>query len=327
MVTPTNVRAGRVTALHGAIQAAKGIPVDDYLVSDSARFWSDELDHGLPPAKSDPAGWMTRPQLEASGRYTSPQAFLAGFSCKATPWALRVALRSNWGPYAYPNFTLADQVNEWLSILFIEDVRVGAAANYSRLYDAWIHRLALTADLVSPLMLVADCAAEGSSPVAALGGPDDTIGVSAQGPVEDKNVFPGRLVRLFRDPAGANQEIDLQSIEVTLDQGLETYWDMMRAVPAVFKAGFPGPRVTIEISALISDETWAILSAAIAGTRQRYRLTAQAQSPASTLTIDFYEVDFEVKPLGHDGRKYVKFSALGQAHRDSSGNFVSISLS
>ncbi len=326
MVTPTNVRAGRVVSVLGGLQAAKGTPVDDFTTGTAGRLWTEEADDRVGPRKNDPAGWMTQPQIEAGGRYTEIEAFLAGFSCKATPFSLELLLRSNWGAFAAGSFTLASQVNEWLSAVLVEDNRAGATHNYHRIVDAWAHTLTLGISPLGDLLLEAEIAAEVSSAVAALDAPGGTFGPSAQLAVADKNVFPGRLCRLFRDPAGDNQEIALHSAEITIDQGLETYFDQMRGLPTVFKAGFPGPKVTIRFEALVSAETWDVLENAIAGVKQRYRFSAVAQAPVKTLLVDFYAVDFEVAPMGHDGREYVKFSAEGLAQRDGSGNFVTISL-
>jgi len=326
MVTPTKVRAGRVASLLGGVQSAKGTPLDSFTTGTAGRLWDDETEDGVPPVKSDPSGWMTKPQLESAGRYTDPRPFLMGFSVKATPFSLELLLRSNWGPFAAGAFTLADQVNEWLSLVLVENNQAGATEYWHRIYDAWVHRLTLAADLQTPLTIVADAAAERSSAVTALDAPGGTFGPSAQLPVGDKNVFPGRLVRLFRDPAGVNQELALHALEVVIDQGLGTEDDMLRGITSVFKQGNPGPRVTLKAEAILSAEAWVILTRAIAGTKERYRLTATAQAPAKTFQMDFYEVDFEADPIGRDGQQYVKFSGMGQAHRDDSGNFVSISL-
>lgn len=327
MVTPTKVRAGRATALLAGLQAAKETAVSDFTASTGVgRLWTDIAQDDAAPSKSDPAGWMMVPQLETGGRYSSSRAFAGGLVCKATPKSLEILLRSNWGGFAAGAFTLANQVNEWLSLGWVENAASGATEYFHRIHDAWIHRLTLLSGRGGPILIEAEYAAErDTAPVAlnAIGG----ITLPARPiAVDDQNVFAGRSVRLFRDPTGDNQELDLHSLEVTIDQNLGTRWSMMDGAPMVFKRGFPGPRVTISIEAHVADETWALLSNARAGTKQRFRLQATAVAPAKTLQIDFYEVDFEVQPLGHDGLRYVEFAGVGQAHRDDSGNFVSISL-
>lgn len=327
MTAPTNVRAGRVTALLLALQAAKGTPVSDFTAGSAGRVWTDRAQDDVSPPKSDAAGWMTQPQLETLGRYSLEDAFQGAFVCKATPSSLEWLLRSNWGPYSSGAWTLAGQVSEWLTLGWVEDVAGGAGRYFHRLYDAWVHKLVLRAGTFNPLSLEAWWAGERDSDpqdLAALAGVTLPGGVMSPA---DVNVFPGRLVQLFRDPAGANEEIPVDSVEVTLDQGLGTAWDMMRGVSAVWKTGHPGPRVGIRFEAHVSDETWALITAARAGAKARYRLTARCQQPSKTLQVDFYEVDFKVESLGHDGNDYVRFRAAGQAHLDDSGNFVTISIS
>lgn len=328
MVVPTNVRAGRVASVLVGVQSAKAIPVDDFTTGSAGRIWDDESEDAIGPLKSDPVGAMTEPQLASTGRYSHPsRPNLFGFTAKATPFSLEMLLRSNWGAYSAGSFALASQVSEWLSFVLVESDQSTATENYHRVYDAFVHSLKLRSDSKSELSVVADIAAERASDVAALHAPASTFDASGELAVGDRNVFPGRLVRVFRDPAGDNQELAIGALELSLDQGLGTRWDQCRGIAAVYKRGYPGPRVTLKLEALVSAETWDLLSAAIAGTKERYRIVATAQAPAKTLTIDLYEVDFEVAPFGRDGQEYVKFSAVGQAHRDAAGNFVTISLS
>lgn len=327
MVTPTKVRTGRATALLAGLQSAKGTPVSNFTAAAGVgRLWTNRALTDVGPRKSDPAGWMMKPQLETDGRYSSSRALADRLVCKATPKSLEILLRSNWGGLSAGSFTLANQVNEWLSLGWVENITAGATEYFHRIHDAWIHRLKLRATMAGSALLEAEYAAERDTAPTAL---NALVGITlpvAPIAVDDKNVFAGRQVRLFRDPTGANQELDLHWVEVTLDQNLGTIWSMMDAATAVFKKGFPGPRVTIALRAHVANETWTLLSNARGGTKQRFRLTASAVSPAKTLQIDFYEVDFEVQALGHEGQRYVEFAGVGQAHLDGSGNFVSISL-
>lgn len=326
MPTPTNVRIGRITALLAGIQSAKGTPVSDFTAGASGRLWTDAFIDDLGPAKADGGGWMDRPQISTDARHGIDTVTEGRLVAKATPLVLGWLLRSNWGSYAAGAWTLKDQVNEWLTFGWVESILSGATEKLHRLSDAWVHRLTLRAGPYQPLTLEADFAAEvDHDPVTlnALGGitlPGGTMAPS------DQNIFPGRLVRLFRDPTGANVEISLDTFALTFDQGLGTFWDMCGGKDRVFKAGYPGPRVGIEFSAHVSDETWAILTASRDGTKGRYRMTATSENPTQTLQIDLHEVDFEFEPIGHAGQRYLQFSAVGQAHRDSSDNFVTISL-
>jgi hypothetical protein len=327
MVLPTNVRAGKVTALLAGLQAAKGTAIADFTTGDAGRVWSDAYLDDVGPLKSDPAGWMTAPQMETGARFTTPRPINGLIAAKATPTLLEWLLRSCWGTFAGGQFTLSSYVSEWLTLAWVESVVAGAAGKFHRVYDAFIHQLTLRAAPLQPMTLLAGYAA--AREVAPLD-IADLVGVTLPAdPMtpDDLNVFPWKKVRLFRDPLGDNEEIALQSVEVSIDCGLIQEWDMMQGRFLVAKGGFPGPRVTLTFEAHVSDETWEVLQAAIDDTKTIYRLVALAQAPATQLAIDFHDMDFEVEPLGHEGQSCRRFRAVGQAHRDSSGNLAVINLS
>ncbi len=327
MVTPTFVRAGKVTALLAGLQSAKGTPVDDFTSGPAARIWTREVPVDAGAEKSDPTGWMTRGQVETGARYNREAIARGKISALATPTALQLLLRSNWGAFAAGEFTLAEQVSEWLSLGWVENVQAGATEYFYRLHDGLVDRILLKASPSGPLLLEADYAAESDTDPVAL----DALGsIELPAPpmeVDDKNVFPGSLVKVYRDPAGDNEEIAAASIEISIDQRLGSEWDQMRGMVEVFKAGHPGPLVELRISGRVGLETWRILSASRAGTKQAFRLIAQAQAPATTFQIDLHEVDFVVDPIGHVGCEYVRFVGAGQAHLDDDDNFVTILLS
>lgn len=326
MVVPTNVRVGRIAALLVGVQTAKGTPVSDFTSGANGRAWSDAYGDDLGPLKSNAGGWMTQPLLETDARYGVGKLAQGSLTAKATPQSLGWFLRSNWGSYSGGVWTLLGQVNEWLSFGWVENVLTGATQYFHRISDAWLHSLTLRATPYDPLTIEAEYAAEVvGTPVAlnALGG--ITLPAAPMNP-DDVNVFPGRMVKLFRDPTGANVEIALHSFAITFDQGLGSMWDMAGGKWRVYKVGHPGPRVLVEFTAHVSDETWGILTQSRAGTKERYRITAAAEDPTQTLTIDLYQMDFEFDLVGHAGQRFVQFSAIGQAHRDSDGNFVTIAL-
>lgn len=324
MVVPTKVRAGRVTAVLLGLQSAFGTPVSNFTAAGAGRVWSNEAGIDAAVEFTEAGGWMTQPQMEPGAK--EPHARRGVIPIKATPTSLERLLRSNWGPFAAGAFTLASQVNEWLSVGWVESVVGGSTEFFYRQHDAWVHRLTLRASKVGALMAFAEYAAESDADPVALNALGGITLPGAPMSVVDKNIFAGRSVRFFRDPAGANVEIDLHSIAVHIDQNLASDWDMMRQLMSVYKAGHPGPRVLVEVFGYVSDETWAILTDARAGTRRRFRLTATAPSPAKTLTIDFYEMDFRVRELGHRGNRYRPFHGRGEAHRSDSGDFVGITM-
>ncbi len=322
----TKVRAGRVAAVFLGLQDAKGTPVSDFTSSQAARVWSNDGRLDPSPVKSDPTGWMTAGQVEAGARYNVEGPNNARLIMKATPAALELLLASNWGELDEGEFTLEAQVGQWLTAALVESVLEDSPQYLYRLHDGLIHRLAIRAEALEPLLLEADYAAESDSEPVAL---DDLGGITLPAPpmpVTDKNVFPGRLSRLVRDPAGAAEEITFASVEISIDQRLGQEWDQTHGVFEVFKAGFPGPLVRIRAAGHVSAETWAILSNSRAGTKQSFRFTAEAQSPAKTLQIDLHGVDFVVEPHGHVGQKFVPFIGVGQAHLEDDDTFVTITL-
>jgi hypothetical protein len=327
MVTPTDVRAGRVVAILLGLQAVKETPVSDFTAAGAGRIWSDIGTIQPTPDKSSSEGWMTKGLLESAARFNVGSSRRGRLAAIATPTSLEWILRSNWGPFAGGVFTLADQVSEWLSVGLVESVLEDSPQYFYRIHDAWIPTITIRGSKSGPLEILADVVAmRDTDPVAldALGG----ITLPALPMTSfDRNVFPGRLLSLVRDPGGTDEEISVASVEISIDQGLGTMWDYMKGVDAVFKAGHPGPVVRLSVTGHVSAETWAIISASRAGTKQAFRFTAVAQSPAKTLQIDLHEVDFEVEPLGHEGQKYVRFAGVGQAHLDDDDNFVSITLS
>lgn len=328
MPSPTNVRAGKVAALLAGFQSAKGTPVSDFAAAGVWQAWT--ADAGVPysPVKSDPQGWMTGDRLMAVGRHSIPAAKQGALRVKGTPTALEQVLRSCWGTYAANGaFSLVSQISTWLTLGWIEEGSQASSQYLVRLWDAWVHSIGLGFDDQGALSLDAAFVAERDDDPVAL---DDLGGISIPAlPLEvaDQAVFPRRLVQLIRDPAGEAVELSPHALDVDIDQGAVIEWDDMAGRETVYQGGFPGPRVSIDFTAHVSDETWAVINAARAGTRERWRLLARTErSPQRTLQMDFYEVDFEFDDLGHVGPRYRAFRGSGQAHADASGNFVSIAL-
>jgi len=321
---PSNVRAGRVAALLLALQTAKGTPISDFSSSVAVRPWTLDAEVDLAALKSDAGGFMTEAKMPTAARHSVPEAAEGGISVEATPASVEWLFRSNWGEYAGFEFQLDTQVPEWLTIGWVESIAAGSTQKFTRIYDAWCHRLRVSAGLVGPVRIDASYAAEQDSDPQDL---DALSGITLPGDyTPDQNVFPGRTARLWKDPYGDNVELSLHGIEIAFDQGLHTDWDMMRGLPLVAKRGFPGPTVDISFEAHVGDETWEILDANRAGTKAHYRFLATSLSPVRRFQIDLYDVDFEIEPLGHVGQGYRKFRAAGRAHLDSSGRFVTITL-
>jgi hypothetical protein len=141
----------------------------------------------------------------------------------------------------------------------------------------------------------------------------------------DKDVFPFGSVVLTRDPAGTPVEIRFRSLRITLDQKLSNNYSQGSDLYEVWKKGPLAARIEIESD--WSDQSWAILTAALAGTKQRYRVvaTTDALTP-KTFTLNLYDVLWGVEPDGHEGKNYRPFVAAGLARVDGDGNFVSLAL-
>ena len=323
MALPTNIRAGRAAALLMGVQAAKGTPVSAFNSSDAGLVWSEEYGSDVTRRKSGAEGWMTSELMHQVGRFSIPSAREGFMRLKATPTALEWLLRSNWGSFSGGAFSLAGQVPAWLTLGFIEDAMPNPSGVLHRIYDAWPHTLSLVASLYEPLLVEAIYAAEREQDPESVGSVTHPARPMFPG---DSNLFPGRQVKIYRDPAGDNQEIPYAAASLILEQGVLQEWDMMQQREVVFKGGHPGPRVTIELVGHVADETWRLIYDSRADTKSTYRFQATAEDPATVLEIDLHAVDWEVEEIGHEGQQAKRFRAVGTAHYDGT-DFVDISLS
>lgn len=321
MAVGTSIRAGRATALLCAVQSAKGTIATNFANSSATRLWTESAFIDAGRKKSQPR-WMMQTQCQdTNSRCSLPERPAGHFIVNATPASVEFMLRSNFGGYSSPTFTYASQVNEWLTLGWVEDTASGATQNFVRIKDAWVHTLGINVDALGKMTLRADYAGR-STAVQALDAGGITFPTVPMDPA-DVNIFAGRDVTFIRDPASANVSLSVHELKLTLSQGLDHRWDMMANLTDVHKSWKIHARV--EFTSRVSAETWAILTNARAGTKQTFRMVATAPSPSKTLTINLYEMDFEVEPLGHEDREYVDFRAVGEAHKSGS-NFVSITL-
>lgn len=321
MVTATNVRSGRATALLASFQSAKGVVVDDF--SSAVRLWTEEARIPIAGKKSDEESMLQGTAPEEAERYTVPAKPEGMFRMMASPTNLELLLGSNWGDGvavpAFPgdppnplNYVLASQVSDtrWLTIAWVENTVDGGPGQLVRLVDCWFHTIRFIIDATGKFMIEAAFAGQQvATPVdlASLGGV--TLPTSY---TPDQNVFSGRSCSFLRDPAGSNVGIRFSRIELLLLHGLAHEWDQLKGKWFVAKAGRARARMTV--FGTVSDEGWAVITNAIAGTLQRFRLSAAAPNPSRTLTMDFFGTDFEIEPLGHDGQSYRELRLSGQAH-------------
>jgi len=322
MTVPTNVRAGRVTALLAGFQSARGTPVSDFTAGTAKRIWTREAD------VDSPLEFMAETFMDSGGgvglsAYHAPPEKPAGaLQVIATPTALEMLLKSNFGAYSAPNFTLASQVSDtrWLTLAWVEKIG-GTTERFIRIRDCWVHRLDL--GIAGPQgRLEASAEYAGRKVlVQTLNGGGITLPASPMQP-SDKSPFPAAYTFLTRDPAGAAVELRWKGIRMTFDQGLAHPWDMAAGLHDVYKAG----KLTaeLEFTSEWSDETWAIHDLNLARTYQTYRVESAAEN-GRTLTVDFRNVAFRIDPPGHGGKLYKPFRAVGRASVSGS-NFVSVSL-
>ena len=320
MVVPTNVRAGRATALLAGFQSARGTPLAVFTTA--GRLWTRDAD------VDSPLEFMAETFMDSDGgvglsAYHAPPERPAGaLQILASPTALEMLLKSNFGAYTAPDFALASQVSDtrYMTLGWVEKIG-GTTERFIRIRDCWFHRLDL--GIAGPQgRLEASAEYAGRKVlVQALNAGGITLPASPMQP-SDKVPFPAQNVTLTRDPAGAAVSLRWRGIRITLDQGLAQPWDMAAGLHDVYKAG--KLIAELEFTSEWSDQTWAIHDLNLARTYQTYRVQATAEN-GRILTIDLHNVAFRIDPPGHGGMQYKPFRAIGRASVSGS-DFVSVSL-
>jgi hypothetical protein len=260
----------------------------------------------------------------AGGRYGIAEKSEGRITMLATPTTLELLLRSNWGSFAAGVFTLKSQVNEWFTLSWIEAVTAGSTQRLVRAADVFFYRVELRYERKEGrLLIVADYAGRETrvDPLNALPGP---VFVPSTNFIPDPRVLNMRGAQFRRDPAGANVNIAFERISVIFEQNPYSSWTMSDKWQ-VHKQG--KTFAALEIDGILSDETWKLIDDNIAGTKERWRMTAVSDgAPVVTLAVDLWNMDFDINPTGHTESPETLFSAVGRAHV-LSGNFVGITLS
>lgn len=323
MTVLTNVRAGRVTALFAAFQAALGTPIATFTTAH--RLWSDSAELSIDAGHTVEPGMQEGEAPLSASIYRNPDMPAGRLTFKATPASLRTALDSNWGAFSAGAWSLASQVTDTrrLTLGWCEN-SAAQVGKIVRVRDAWFHRVTLAVDSRTG-MLMLECDYAGRVELnAALSGGGVTLPSAPMQPA-DKDVFPKRLVTLRRDPASANVSLRFDELRLTLEHGLLHEYGMGGGCAEVWKAG--PARARLEVVTRYADETWQVLTNSLASTKQRYRLTCVTDDASpSTLTIDLYELLLKAERVGHEGKDYATARFVGEAAVDSSGNFVSLAL-
>lgn len=323
IVPATRVRAGRAAAIVAAFQSAKVTPATVFNGSEAAILWNADAEIPVGIEKTaEERGYMTQlaapDQTEIVGIGDKPAGAMV---VHATPASVEWLLKNSWGAFSGGAFTLESQIaaTRWLTLALVEN-DANANGKLVRISDAWFHRLQfLVRGPEGIVEILGDYAAEVITPADLPAG-----GITLPSTYSpNKNIFAGADAQFVRDPAGANVGIRVYELDLDLDQGLVHEWDMFRGKWTVYKSGRTEARV--RLVGVVSDETWAIITNSRAGTKQQFRFTATAPSPAKTLTINLYGMDFRIRPIGRIGNTYRVFEALGRAHV-TGGNYVSIAL-
>lgn len=329
MVTETLRRRGRRTRLIAGYQSAKDTILTNFAAPAAPRIWSEHVRIPTTPMKSEPdPTWMTVGIADETGaRFNETDMPEGEITAIATPESLEVMLRSNWGPFAAGSFTLKTQVSQWLTLAWIENRFTANAERLVRIKDAWIDKLtiSLAGRTGNRGMLILDGHYAGRRidvrPLNALAG---VVLPAAPMAPADRRKFRFLLASLILDPTGANVEMRVERLGITIDQGLEAEWTMTNGWD-VKKTG--KTRVSLDFVGNVNSETWDLIDKARAGTKKRLRVVATSDAPVKTLTMNFFETDFETENLGHDAdRVYVGFRSKGQPHVSTTGDYITISL-
>lgn len=311
MPIETSVRVRRPAAAVLALQGAKGTPVNDLRIASGAvRVWTRSA--GIPSgkAKNNPR-WMNELYADQQDARLSIRDENDGqLFFVATPESMAMVLKSNWGPFTGTSPVLASQIDKFATLAWIEDTRAGATQKMVRVIDAWIYKLKINLKRSdAKLLVVADY----------TGIRSDVTSLSALGPIQftpapmtpaDVRVYNVRNATFVRDPAGTPIALDFIDLEIIIDQQVSSEWTF--AGWDVWKRG--KTFVYVKFTARLSDEYWAILSANIAGTKERFRITATTDSGSpSTLTMDLFSLDWKFEDIGHDESNGCLVEATGRA--------------
>lgn len=320
MATATNLRSGRQVALLAAVQAALGTPQTAF--ASSPVFWTHSTEIPVSPEKSEDV-WMA--QIDGPGpeeRTNNGDRPMGRFVAAVTPAALDLMLRSNWGPPSGSAYELASQINEWLTLAWVDWAAAASIGQIVRIQDAWIHRLILRAEFPRGY-LVAIASYLGRKILTDAKGSGGLTFPASWSP-ERNPLTVNPQTAFVRDPAGLNVSLRLRELEIVLNQRAGAHeWEYADLMRSVVKAGPTDVRV--QARAEVSDETWALITDARAGTFRQFRFTTAAQTPAKTLTMTFNNLDFTFEEIGHDGKDMREIVADGRAHVEA-GELAEISI-
>lgn len=325
--TLNSTRTGRKSAILAAIQSAKGVPTNDFTGASAMRFFLDSGRADVGRIKNDDGGLsMTTAQSDhVSSRYNRPDAPQDTIRAKLTPQSAEFLLRSNWGPFSGGSFTLSSQVNEWLTLAYIESVIGADLQRAFRLQDTFFHRLTIRA-LGDPENneVVAEAEYFARKSFDAEINSDLVLPPMVQGSAApaDRDVFAGRNVEL----SIVDDALDLRwsELEIVLDQRGRSEFSMTSNLRTVLKSG--KARATIGFRGEVNKESMGVLIDARAGTKKQFRVKMTEPVTGKILQFDFFNADFDFESTGPEGLDTVEFQAEAAA-TVSGSSFVDIGLS
>ena len=323
-------RRRRPAALFFALQSAENSIVSDFtLGADCMRLWTSQAPVDLSVQKSLPGPWMTTPYSEdETSRYPLPERPKGRLTMLATPEALRLLLRSNWGAYGSGTFTLEPCTPAWGTLAWVEELGVpGSVQNLVRIWNCYPHNIRIVSRRAEGRVLIQVNYGAGRVKVDPLNNlPVEVVLPAAHTPPTDQRVFNVRHSDLILDPTGMALSINYTDLVLEIDQKAVSSWYMSDKWE-VYKGGLT--HVNILFGGVVNLETWQVLNDARADTKRRLRLTMTAPgSPSSVFTAEIYCADFAADPIGHDARGWIAFRCNGRALvRASDDKFVDLSLS
>ena len=317
MTVPTAVRAGRAAALFAKFQTGLGSAATSFAASN--RLWQTAVGKMTDSRFPHDASMHITAGPPSAATYRQPARVTGEIEFHATPTSLDIALRSALGTgYAIDSQIAA--ANR-LTLAWVEDV--GGTQRVVRVKDAWFYEISIDIPSRGKALVRARYAAGGDPIIATYAASGCTFPADPAMP-SDKEIYPGPTATWVRDPLVAAVELRFARLALEIKSGLRFDYSQATGGYEVYKRGVT--RAEISWDGDYSDESWTVLTNALAGTAQRYRARLLAEDGGTaTFTMHNLLLDFGDGP-GARGREYARQRARGEAAMDDSGNFFSAAI-
>ena len=312
MALATNVRSPRQVALLVAIQPTKGTPLLNFSAATVAFSTAPEIP--ISPEKSEEEKWMAETLASAAtdtfntgdqpeGRIVAP----------ATPAVLDLLLRSNWGNKTGNDYNLKSQINEWLTLAWVEWTAAGNIGKVVRIQDVWVPKLHIHVPYPGGFIRLSGEFRGRKILPDTKGSGGVTLPASF---ANERNPFTiGDDTTFIKDPAGALVDLRLRELNITLDQNPAPHrWDMGDLMHDVYKAG--PAQVRVDFRAEVADEGWSLIQDSRDDVKHQFEFTATTENPIKTLTLTMNKLGFKFKELGHSGKAMREIQGSGRALLD-----------